>query len=74
MNNLRVYRQKTELSGNKFSKKVKLSSPTINNIENGKKKPSLNTAYRIVKELNTLGVECSIEQVFPPTEDYKKAS
>lgn len=74
MNNLRKYREKAGVTGALFAKKVSLSSPTINNIELGKKSPKLNTAHKIVAELNRLGVDCGFIDVFPPSIEIDKAS
>ena len=73
MNKLKEFRDKTGVNGHEFARTVKLSAPTIHNIENGKKNPSLKTAYKIVNAINLLGVPCSIVDIFPP-EDLKQAS
>lgn len=73
MNKLRFYREKTKLNQTQFALLVGISAPGINQLEQGKKLPSLKTAQRIIFVLRSKGFECSVDDVFPP-EKMKKAS
>lgn len=65
MNNLSIYRSQTGLSQAQFAKELNWWQSRIGNYEAGTRTPSLLAARKIVKKLNSLGVNCSLDDVFP---------
>lgn len=69
MNNLSKYRLSAEpkLSQARLAAKAGLSQPTVSELERGAK-PELDNARAIVVALNSFGVICTLDDVFPPLE------
>lgn len=52
-------------SQEKLAQIVGVSQSSINHYANGNRKPSYQTAWKIVDSLNQLGAKCSFDDVFP---------
>ena len=66
MNLLSEYRKKAALTQAEFASQCGWSQSRIGHYEAGRRSPSLEDAHVIVAKLQEKGVECSIEDVFPP--------
>lgn len=69
MNRIQEYREKAGLNQEQLGRKCGWSSTAqsrISNYEHGKRTPSLDDMRMIVCALNDSGVECSIDDLFPP--------
>lgn len=66
MSPLTTYRKKLNLSQKEFGHIVGFSQSAINHYENERRTPSISDARKIVEALNSLGVKCSFDDVFPP--------
>ena len=65
MNNLARAREAIGITQAKLGQEVGFSQSRIANYELNLRKPSLNDARRIVKALNNLGSNVSLDDVFP---------
>lgn len=68
MNRIKELRESCGISSSKLSSKLGWVSSRLRNYENGIRTPSLTDSREIVFALNTLGVRCSLDTVFPPEE------
>ncbi|WP_108163205.1 helix-turn-helix transcriptional regulator [Saccharospirillum sp. MSK14-1] len=46
----------------------------ISHYESGNRKPGLTDCRILVSALNSAGVPCTLDDVFPPTQEHQKAS
>lgn len=58
-NNIKEVRNKANCSQMQIALKARISRPYLSDIENGKKTPSISTAFRIARALN-----CDINDLF----------
>lgn len=65
MNQIRKFRETAKLTQVELAKQVGVSQAAISDAERGAI-PKLGTMRSIVKALNEAGVECSLDDVFPP--------
>jgi putative transcriptional regulator len=65
MNKISHYRSKANVSQAKLARLIGIKPSTIGNYESGIRNINLEMCWRIVTALNRLGIECSIEDVFP---------
>ncbi|NBI40190.1 helix-turn-helix domain-containing protein [[Haemophilus] felis] len=65
MNNLAKARETIGITQSQLGKMVGFRQSRIANYELNTRKPSLNDARRIVKALNELGANVSLDDVFP---------
>ncbi|AFI45231.1 TPA: helix-turn-helix transcriptional regulator [Pasteurella multocida] len=69
MNNLQKYRKETGLSQAKFAKEMGWKQSRIGNYEARVRTPTLFNAKAIVRKLNELGVNCSLDDIFPSVQN-----
>jgi putative transcriptional regulator len=65
MNKIADYRKKAKVSQAKLARLIGITPSTIGNYESGIRNINLDMCWRIVKAINQLGVNCSIEDLFP---------
>lgn len=66
MNNIADHRKKAGVSQAKLADSCKWGKSRIANYEIGIRTPGLNECRTIVEALNKLGVQCRLDDVFPP--------
>ncbi|MCH8530337.1 MAG: helix-turn-helix domain-containing protein [Saccharospirillum sp.] len=71
MNNLRTYRQLANLTQRELGEACgfKAAQARVGQYENGRTIPALSMCRHIISVLNEFGVECSLDDVFPPSAD-----
>lgn len=67
MNNIKEFRKKTGLKQIEFAKKLNFLQATYSNYENNARQPNVNDAIKIYELIKELGVDCQIDDVFPPS-------
>jgi putative transcriptional regulator len=65
MNRIKEVREAAGIKQVSLYSKLKWPQSRLSNYENGLRTPSLNDAREIVGALNTLGVMCNLDEVFP---------
>lgn len=65
MNLIRDLRERSDLTQARLRKELGWSQARLANYELGIRKPGLDEARKIVLALNALGVECTLDDVFP---------
>lgn len=71
MNKIRTYRKKTKLTQAGFASVAGLSAGSFAHYEAGRRTPGLEECRQIVKAINTLGLDASLDDVFPPSRSAK---
>ncbi|VTN15464.1 Helix-turn-helix [Raoultella terrigena] len=66
MNNISTYRKKAQLSQQALAQKIGWNQPRLANYESFVRTPSLSDSRKIIFALNEFGVDCSLDDVFPP--------
>lgn len=69
MNLISLYRKQANISQLALAQKVGWNQPRLANYESNLRTPSLADSRKIVGALNSLGVDCSLDQVFPPHQE-----
>lgn len=70
MNRIKYYRNSAKATQKELGAAIGVGQSTIDRYESGERKVSVETAWLIVTSLNTLGAECSFDDVFPePQQD-----
>lgn len=72
MNNLKSLRKQAGISQSALASALGMSQGAVAHYEKGIRKLNVDTAKKIIAILNTAGVVCSFEDVFPPS--FKKAT
>lgn len=73
MNPLKQFREQVGMSRGELAIAVGLQTAgAIEHYEADRRTPPLPTARKIVSILNTKGVECSLDDVFPPPKPRKR--
>ncbi len=65
MSNLRKFREKAKVTQAALADRVGMTQGAIAHYENGRRTPGLNEARDLVAALNSLGADCTLDQVFP---------
>jgi len=65
MSNLAFYRKQARMTQADLGQKVGVRPTTIGNQERGERTPRLGTARAVVRVLNSAGVQCTIDDVYP---------
>ena len=65
MSNLKKLREKAQTTQTALAALVGMTQGAIAHYENGRRVPGLSECRLIVTALNTLGVTCSLDDVFP---------
>ncbi len=65
MSNLKKFREKANATQADLAVLVKMTQGAIAHYENGRRTPGLNEARLLVSALNGLGVDCTLDTVFP---------
>jgi len=65
MSNLRKFREKAKVTQAALAELVSMTQGAIAHYENGRRTPGLNEARVLVAALNTLGADCTLDEVFP---------
>lgn len=68
MNLIAEQRNKISVSQAMLASKLGWSQSRIANYETLKRTPSLTASREIISALNELGCDCSLDEVFPPSE------
>lgn len=71
MNQIRHFRESSSLSREDLAKAIGRKEAAIGHYELGRRIPGLEVARKIVIALNTAGVSCSLDDVFPPSKTKK---
>ncbi|WP_421105426.1 helix-turn-helix transcriptional regulator [Serratia marcescens] len=66
MNNISTLRKSVGATQQRLADSLGWKQSRIGNYESGIRTPDLYSCRRIVEALNALGVECSLDSVFPP--------
>lgn len=69
MNNIAQQRKKIGISQAVLAEAIGWGQSRIANYELNIRTPGLNECRQIVEGLNKMGVECSLDEVFPPCAD-----
>ena len=72
MNQISKFRKQGGLSQQTLASKVGWGQSRLANYEVNTRTPSLSDSRRIVSALNELGVDCSLDDVFPPSPNEVK--
>ena len=70
---LRKYRTEAKLSQGELAKLVGFSDGQrrISHYETGSRRPNLNDCRALVRVLNQAGVYCTLDDVFPPDQEFE---
>lgn len=72
---LKNYREKAGLSRAELALAVGLrTAGAVEHYEAGRRNPSLETARKIVAVLNSFGVRCGLDDVFPPPKPRRRSA
>lgn len=75
MNHLKTYREKAALTRAELALAVGLQTAgAIEHYEAGRRFPPLDTARKIVAALNKNGADCTLDKVFPPRKQKRRAA
>ena len=66
MNQIAAHRRKARLGQRQLYELLGWSQPRLGNYERGTRTPGLAESRAITAALNKLGVDCSLDDVFPP--------
>lgn len=70
MSVLAVYRKRAGLTQVELAAAANVTQGAITHIESGRtKSPEIVTLRKIVSALNAHGVSCSVDDIFPPSQD-----
>lgn len=72
MNLISNYRKQASISQLALAQHIGWNQPRLANYESNLRTPSLEDSRRIVSSLNSLGVRCSLDDVFPPLSEVKE--
>lgn len=73
MNKISHARKKAGITQSQLAAALGWNQSRIGNYEAGVRTPDLYSCRRIVEVLNSLGVECSLDSVFPSKNQLKQA-
>lgn len=65
MNNLKSLRLSAKITQGDLAKKMRVTQGAIAHYESGRRTPRLRDCQRVVRALVSLGVHCSLSDVFP---------
>ncbi len=73
ISNLKVYRKRAKLSQSSLGWLAGFSDGQrrISHYETGKRRPNLNDCRALVHALNEAGIYCTLDEVFPPSEEQQ---
>ncbi|PHR17866.1 MAG: transcriptional regulator [Sphingopyxis sp.] len=74
MNRIKHLREKRQVTQSALRKELGWTQPRIANYESGIRTPGLSESREIVAALNALGVECTLDQVFPVEESAQSVA
>lgn len=74
MNRIKHLREQAGVSQAALRKELGWNQPRIANYESGIRTPGLNESREIVAALNTLGVSCTLDEVFPVDESTQSVA
>lgn len=66
MNHIKRYRTEAGINQESLAEKIGMTQGGLSHFENGARKADLVMARKIVAALNEAGVQCSLDDVFPP--------
>lgn len=65
MNKISEFRKASNLTQRELAQALNLTQGALGHYESGRRVPSIKTAQKIVNTLNSVGVVCSLSDVFP---------
>ncbi|MCX9104027.1 MULTISPECIES: helix-turn-helix transcriptional regulator [Aeromonas] len=66
MNNIKELRDKAGKTQSDLAAELGITQGAVAHYEKSRRKPGLNTCRKIASVINNWGVQCSINDVFPP--------
>ena len=69
MNNLRTIRKKQQITQTDLATACGWSQGRLSHYEKGRRQPSIEDAKEIVRGLISLGVPCSLDELFPVVDE-----
>ncbi|TFH84932.1 XRE family transcriptional regulator [Billgrantia azerbaijanica] len=73
MNRIAELRNKHGIKQKDLAERLGWPSPRLSNYESGLRTPSLDASRAIVQALRGLGVDCTLDDVFPPKNKVQAA-
>ncbi|GHC19299.1 helix-turn-helix transcriptional regulator [Aidingimonas halophila] len=73
MNRIIELRRKHKIKQKELAACLNWHQARLSNYEHGRREPSLADSRAIVSALNELGVPCTLDEVFPPSEKKQAA-
>lgn len=67
MSSLKHFREKAKVTQAALAERVGMTQGAIAHYENGRRTPGLAESRRLMVALNDLGVNCSLDELFPVT-------
>lgn len=74
MNRIAVVREKARIKQRDLIKQLAWTQARVSNYESGRRVPGLVECRAIVRALNALGADCSLDDVFPPEPEQVPAA
>lgn len=74
MNRISEIRRAAGISQLALVEQLRWSQGRVSNYESGRREPGLTECRAIVRALNSLGADCSLDDVFPPELDEALAA